>query len=155
MGWVCYFQCVLQLMMTYLSVWFYSFNVSNDSILFIYCGKKRSKFKKKKLLYFLKKSVKDIIFNVIQVVLNDFKWFWVIYLHYISKIRITWNLENIYMKSPKHFSILTFYIFFLYIKIWTGYYKKKTKYFKKGSWKVWRSFWSWEKQKPSICLWMM
>ena len=67
-------------------VWFYSLDVSNDSSIHIVEKKIFFKVFEKKIT-FSQKSVKNVTFKVIQVILSDLKWFSSDFEHFIKILR--------------------------------------------------------------------
>ena len=85
----------------------------------------------------------------------------IIYLNHIiytthvltHTIYITHMVKLIFKVYKFSDEIFSFIICFIYIKILTYYKKKQRKSFKKGSWKVQKSFWRRKREKGPTCSW--
>ena len=96
--------------------------------------------------------ISDVSNSSLYIVKKNNIWFRAIHKN-THIIYITHMVKLIFKVYKFTDEILSFIICFIYIKILTYYKKKQRKSFKKGSWKVQKSFWRRKREKGPTCSW--
>ena len=120
---------------------FYISDVSNSSLYIV---------KKNNIWFRAIHKNTHIIYITLIIYLNH-----IIYTTHVltHTIYITHMVKLIFKVYKFTDEIFSFIICFIYIKILTYYKKKQRKSFKKGSWKVQKSFWRRKREKGPTCSW--
>ena len=102
--------------------------------------------------------ISDVSNSSLYIVKKNNIWFRAIHknthiIYITHTIYITHMVKLIFKVYKFTDEIFSFIICFIYIKILTYYKKKQRKSFKKGSWKVQKSFWRRKREKGPTCSW--